>query len=110
MAVALTVPKDDRAQLGDSWVAGGLVAFDAANAASLTSNLDSSWSVIPIAIGPTRAARDTIEGWRQGRVVRSSVDPVHEYIQDVLSCPRLALQTGRTSAQLAKLDSLCNLR
>jgi hypothetical protein len=109
VAVSLTVPKTDRDSLGLELISVGLVALDRRQAA-LTANLESSWSLIPIAVEPTAKARETIERWRAGRDVHPSVDPVHEYFQDVLSCPRLALEKPPNSLQLAKLDSLCNLR
>jgi len=110
VAVALTVPKLERAALGGSWVSVGLLAVDVTSGTALTDNLDSSWSAIPIALEPTARARASIEAWLAGRQVHPSVDPVHEYFGDVLSCPRLALGKPQTAGALAKLDSLCNLR
>lgn len=110
VAVALTVDGPDREQLGKSWVVAGLVALDRGSSGALTANLDSSWTRIPIAIGPTTGARDAIERWRAGRAVHPSTDPIHEYFDDVLSCPKFALEKPPNAVQLAKLDSLCNLR
>ena len=110
VAVALTVSKGERTALGGDWVAAGLVALDRRQESALTSNLDSSWSVIPIAVDPTMKASQSIDAWLAGRVAHPSVDPVHEYILDVLSCPRRALEKPPTPFALAKLDSLCNLR
>jgi len=110
VAAALTISKAERTTLGGDWVATGLVALDRRRGLALTGNLDSSWSVIPIALDPTAKARGSIDRWLAGRAVHSSVDPVHEYIQDVLSCPRWALENPPSSLALAKLDSLCNLR
>ena len=110
VAVALTVSKPDRAALGGDWVSLGLVALDRRQRVALTGDLDSSWSLIPIAVEPTSKASESIGRWLGGRVVHPSVDPVHEYMQDVLSCPRLALQKPPDPGAAAKLDSLCNLR
>ena len=110
VAVALTVSKSERTALGGDWVAVGLVAFDRRQQSALTGNLDSSWSVIPIAVDRTAKAMQSIDLWLAGRVAHPSIDPVHEYIQDVLSCPRWALEKPQTPSALAKLDSLCNLR
>jgi len=109
VAVALTVPKTDRATLGDRWISVGLVALEPGQGA-LTGDLDSSWSDIPIAVDPTKRARDSIEKWLDARSVHPALEPVHEYFGDVLSCPRLALEKPPSAPQLAKLDSLCNLR
>jgi hypothetical protein len=110
VAVALTVSKAERSALGGDWVAAGLIALDRRQGVALTDDLDSSWSVIPIAVNQTERAAASIDRWLSGRLVRPSVDPVHEYVQDVLSCPRWALEKPPGPPQLAKLDSLCNLR
>jgi len=110
VVVALTVSKAERAALGGDWIATGLVAVDRRQAVALTGNLDSSWSVIPIAVDQTTKVAGSIDRWLSGRSVHPSVDPVHEYIQDVLSCPRWALEKPPSQPVLAKLDSLCNLR
>jgi hypothetical protein len=110
VAVALTVSKADRLPLGSRWVSLGMVALELPAGGALTADLDSSWSIIPIALAPTAAVRDSIERWRRGRAVHPSIDPIHEYFEDVFSCPRLALEKAPNVAQLAKLDSLCNLR
>jgi hypothetical protein len=110
VAVALTVPKGERGALGNAWVSVGVVALEYASSDALTGNLDSSETEIPIALKPTEAARDSIERWRAGRAIHPSIDPVHEYFGDILSCPRLALEKPPNSIQLGKLDSLCNLR
>lgn len=107
VAVALTVDKADRARLGSKLVSVGMVALDRGGNLS---DLDSSWSRIPIAMRRTTTARDAIERWRGGRSVHPSIDPIHEYFEDVLSCPRFALEKPPSSFALAKLDSLCNLR
>jgi hypothetical protein len=109
VAVALTVSKAERARLGDHWTSVGIAAVERGRFA-LTGNLDSSWSLIPIAVDATTGARDSIERWLAGRVAHPSIDPVHEYFQDMLSCPRMALERPPGPAQLVKLDSLCNLR
>ena len=110
VAIALTVSKAERAALGGDWVATGLVALDRRQPVALTGNLDSSWSVIPIAVDQTAKVGASIDRWLSDRPVHPSIDPVHEYIQDVLSCPRWALEKPPGQPALAKLDSLCNLR
>ncbi len=112
VAAALTLTKAERDQIGGKWVSQGLVALDArgVDPAALTTVLDSGWSSIPIARAPAESLARTIERWQRGRVARPSTDPVYEYFSRVLSCPRLSIQRAHTPAQVASLDSLCNLR
>ena len=112
VGVSLTLTKIERDQIGGRWVSQGLVALDARNVdpASLTTALDSGWSSIPIAQAPAESLARTIERWQRERVARPSTDPVYEYFSRVLSCPRLSVQHTHTPAQIASLDSLCNLR
>jgi hypothetical protein len=110
VAVSLTVPKADRSRLGDEWTATGLVAIASDQTTVLPDDLDSAWTAIPVWRSATERSRASIEAWRNGRTVRPSTEPVHEYVFEMLSCPDLALRRSPSKAQLVSLDSLCNLR
>jgi hypothetical protein len=110
VAVSLMVPKADRNRLANAWVAAGVVAIADDGRGSRPTDLDSTWTIIPVSHAPTERARTNIEQWRTGGVVRPSTEPVHEYVFGVLSCPDLALRNSPSKGQLASLDSLCNLR
>ena len=110
VAVSLMVPKDDRTRLGDTWFVAGLAAIADDRSVPHPTDLDSTWTVIPVSRAPTERVRLDVEQWRKGGVVRPSTEPVHEYVFGVLSCPGLALQKSPSKGQLASLDSLCNLR
>jgi hypothetical protein len=102
VAVALTVPDTERARLGGPWVVTGIVAIEepAPNVAKGVVRLDSA---------RIAAAAARIESALRGRVARSAPDPIHDYFLRVLSCPRLSIAQTRSNAQLASLDSTCNL-
>jgi hypothetical protein len=110
VVVSLTVPKADRDRLRDGWTAAGLVAMASDETAAAADDLDSAWTAIPVWRSATERTRASIEAWRNGRTVRPSTEPVHEYVFGVLSCPDLALRRSPSKAQLVSLDSLCNLR
>ena len=111
IAVSLMVPKADRSRLHDKWIATGLVAVAGDRPAPMVeADLDSTWTIIPVARAATERARQSIEQWRAGRVVRPSTEQVSEYVFGMLSCPDLALARTPSRAQLVSLDSLCNLR
>jgi len=108
VAASLTLPRDERAALGSRWRITGLVAVSggapgldqsARRLASQRLALDSA--------GTARWA-DQIAEWRRNRVIRASLDPVHQYFSDVLECPRRMLDSGRFSGARASLDSICN--
>jgi hypothetical protein len=108
VAVALTVPPDDRSHLSGSWRVAGLVAIDETPASI----------GVPVAGGPASMAVDTvatrtvetaIDAWRRGRVARPSVDQTNEYFMNVLSCPGLIVAPNPSKVQLTSRDSICNL-
>jgi hypothetical protein len=103
VAVALTVPATERERLGGPWVVTGVAAIEdpTPDAPRTGVRLDSA----RIASAATR-----IESTLRGRVPRSAPDPIHDYFLRVLSCPRLSIAPTRSNAQLASLDSTCNLR
>jgi hypothetical protein len=103
VVVAATVLAADRNHIGTGWTAIGVAYVDRSAAADVPF---SSALTDSVAVG--RLAR-SIETWRNGKVARPSLDPVHEYFLGVLSCPGLLLRPP-SSAQIASLDSLCNLR
>jgi hypothetical protein len=105
VAAAVTVAKADRDRIAHFSTVAGLVLL-AERAADSTSR-DSTLRIDTVA---TQNAALAIEKWRNGRTVRPSIDPVNEYFLNVLSCPRLVLVPAPSRAQLASLDSTCNLR
>jgi hypothetical protein len=108
VAVAVTVPVGDRNRIARSWKVIGpvLLAMPQAGLSELTAQ-----PPLPeIDSAATLASSLAIESWQKGRGVRPSLDPVHEYFLNVLSCPRLALVSTPSRTQLASLDSTCNLR
>jgi hypothetical protein len=108
VAVAVTVPIGDRNRIGRSWkvIGPALLAVPRAVGSEETAQPAS----VQIDTAATLASSAAIESWRKGRGVRPSLDPVHEYFLNVLSCPRLALTSTPSRTQLASLDSTCNLR
>jgi hypothetical protein len=106
VAVALTVPPEERQLLAISWNVIGDVALDSYSQAPSKRSL----RVIYIDRPAVEAEASRIERWRRGRTTHESTDPVHDYFLRVLSCPRLMLDPHPSNAQLASLDSICNLR
>ncbi len=106
VAVALTVDPSDRDPLAINWTVIGISAVDS----YILDPSNQHLRVMAIDKRAVTAAADRIDEWRAGRSPKSSTDPVHEYFADVLSCPRRILQPTPSPAQLASLDSLCNLR
>jgi hypothetical protein len=105
VAAALTVPKGERDRIARFSTVAGLVVL--AHPSGDSTSSDSTLRVDSLA---TRNAALAIETWRKGRTVRPSIDPVNEYFLNLLSCPRLVLASAPSRAQLASLDSVCNLR
>jgi hypothetical protein len=110
VVVSLTVPKADRDRLRDGWTAAGLVALPTDEIAAQPNDLDLAWTAIPVWRPAAERSRVSVESWREGRTVRPSTEPIHEYVFGMLSCPDLELRRSPTKAQLVSLDSLCNLR
>jgi hypothetical protein len=106
VAVALTVLPEDRNQLAINWTVIGDVAIDTYSLGPSKQHL----RVMSLDKKAIQASADRVERWRAGREPRSSTDPVHDYFFDVLSCPRRMLQPNPSTAQIASLDTLCNLR
>lgn len=65
---------------------------------------------IPVDTPATAEWARRIAGWQRGRAIRRSLDPVHEYFINILSCPTLTLGLGPRGMTRASLDSLCNFR
>jgi hypothetical protein len=106
VAVALTVPAAERERLAISWTLIGDVAVDAFSLGPEQRHLRAL--AIDRAAVAEQAAR--IAEWRRGRSPRPSTDPVYDYFAEVLSCPATMLVRSPSAAQLASLDSTCNLR
>lgn len=106
VAVAVTVPADDRNRLAINWTVIGMVAIDSYSLGTAGQHL----RVFSIDRKATQASADRIDAWAAGRKPRSSVDPVDDYFFSMLGCPRLLLEPKPSPAQAASLDSLCNFR
>jgi hypothetical protein len=106
VAVPLTVEPEDRNRLSISWTVIGAVALDSYFLEPSKQHLQ----VISIDRRSTSAAAAKLEKMGQNAPVHPSTDPVHEYFHDVLSCPRRLVAAAAIKAQVASLDSLCNLR
>jgi hypothetical protein len=106
VAVALTVPPEDREPLAISWNVIGDVAIDSYSLEASKRSL----RTISIDRPAVQAQAKRIDAWRRGRGIGESTDPVHDYFLRVLSCPQLMLEPKPSSVQLASLDSTCNLR
>jgi hypothetical protein len=108
VAVALTVPAEERKQLARAWNVTGLSAL-AVNDLRTVREQAAADSAVAVDSMATRAAADWIARNQPVGVARSAIDPVHEYFQRVLSCPRFALGLA-PKIQIPALDSTCNLR
>lgn len=108
VAAALTVAYAHRLRLLVRPTVIGVVAVDRDTAGVPLPPADSSRARVDTA-AVARAAR-AIAGWERGITAHPAIDPIHEYFQGVLSCPRLMLVRSPDKAQFASLDSLCNLR
>jgi hypothetical protein len=105
VAAALTLPRAERSALGAGWRVAGLVATASAPGTSAEPDAHGGLFVDTAA---TLHWASQIAGWRRGRVIGESVDPVHEYFGRVLDCPRKILDSARVPAVRASLDTLCN--
>jgi hypothetical protein len=109
VAVALTVPAADRKQLARLWKVTGLSALAVNDQRSIGDRVPADSSTIAV---DSTAARGTAEWILRNQpvgVARPAIDPVYEYFQRVLSCPRFALGLA-PKIQVPALDSTCNLR
>src|SRR5438874_12001267 len=110
VAVAMTVPASDRNQIKYHWKVSGVVLVADTSMLSIPKPLKPFITVFSIDTAGTRASAAAIESWRAGRAPHPAIDPVHEYFFSVLRCPSLVLGAAPSKAQLASLDSVCNLR
>jgi len=106
VAAALTVSPEDRAPLGRGWRVVGVIAVEDSTIIG-GPHRGAGWSVDTAA---ARRAAAGIANWRRGRTAHPALDPVNDYFLDVLSCPRWVVDPKPSTAVLASLDSLCNLR
>jgi hypothetical protein len=104
VAVAITMPGEERRSIGGAWELRGPVYVEVvpgASALRVDTTATSRWA--------TR-----YDAWRAGRSAPPSVDPVSQATLDVLSCP--GWMVGRRPAEGAlrpgsrSLATLCNLR
>jgi transmembrane protein TMEM260 (protein O-mannosyltransferase) len=105
VAVALTVPAEDREPLAISWNVVGDVALDSYSQPVAKRSLRTIFIDRPA----VAAEADRIDRWLLGRSAHESTDPVHDYFVSVLQCPRAMLDAHPSRARLAALDSTCNL-
>ena len=106
VAVAVTVPGDERRSIGGGWELRGPVFVETSateNGAAL--RIDSS---------ATGAWATRFASWRRNRWAPPSIDPTSQLVLNVLSCPgwMLGMKPAETPVRLASrsLASLCNLR
>ncbi|MEO7084262.1 MAG: DUF2723 domain-containing protein [Gemmatimonadaceae bacterium] len=109
IAASIAVEGGDRAPIGADWIMRGL--FAVSRSRPLTNNGSGvDLPVMQIDTSAVAAVRDLVDR-RLGRgAIRESVDPVDAYAIRLLSCPRLVLLRAPSKADLASLDSTCNLR
>ena len=109
VAVALTVPAEERKQLARAWNVTGLSALAVNDKQASRERTAADSSTIAVDSTATRAVADWIARNQPVGVARPAIDPVYDYFQRVLSCPRFALGLA-PKIQIPALDSTCNLR
>jgi hypothetical protein len=111
VAAALTVPWNERNQIGRTWTVIGSVALESPSPVDADTLSQMTKSVMMAVDSPrTRNAASLITKWGLDRTPRESVDPVYRYLSGVLSCPRFILDSSLVKARGVSLDSLCNFR
>ncbi len=120
IAVAVTMPGDERRQLGTVWELRGPVfveATDVGRAGSASDGAGAGQTTAPILrvdTAFTMAWATRYASWRGGRTAPPSIDPTAQLVLDVLACPgwmvgqRAVAVTVRPGSR--SLASLCNLR
>lgn len=104
VAVAITMPGDERRSIGESWELRGPVFVEA----------DPANSALRLDTAATTRWATRFDAWRAGRTARPSIDPTSQMTLDVLSCP--GWMVGRRHVEgpvrpgSRSLASLCNLR
>ncbi len=94
VAASITLTPAERARLGKSWSAGGIVYVE--GTADIDTVAARRWSAWVAETLPRSATRPAI-------------DPVNGYFRRVLDCPRQFLEQAK-SADSTRLDSVCNYR
>lgn len=94
IAVSLQMTAAERARLGSSWTASGVVYVEGAG------------GIDTVAV---RRMADWVERRLGTRAPRAAIDPVHGYFRRMLDCPRSLLEVAR-NADSPRLDSACNYR
>jgi hypothetical protein len=104
VAVAITVPGDERRSIGGTWELRGPVFVEAAP----------TGSTLPVDTAATIRWAVHYEAWRAGRTAPASIDPTSQLVLDVLSCPGWMIGRRDVEASVRpgsrSLASLCNLR
>lgn len=117
IAVSMQMTAAERARLGSSWTASGLVYVESSRLSALGPRQDEQRLPRAESRQPT-AGIDTVAARRMGdwverrlgtRPPRAAIDPVHGYFRRMLDCPRSLLEVAR-NADSPRLDSACNYR
>jgi hypothetical protein len=104
VAVAITMPGDERRTIGSAWQLRGPVFVEVGATAS----------GLQVDTAATSAWATRYDAWRADRWAPASTDPTSELVLEVLSCPgwmlgrRPAVSPPRSNSR--SLASLCNLR
>lgn len=101
IATAITMPAEDRAALGRSWVLRGLVFVADDGAPSAFAGIDSA---------AARAAVERFAAFATAGLPRASTDPTARYIRSMADCPRAALSARGAEEAVISLAPVCNLR
>lgn len=116
VAVAITVPGDERRSIGRAWELRGPVFVQLAepHRGDGASRARPDTAILRVDTAATAGWASRYDDWRAGRAAPPSVDPTSQLVLDVLSCP--AWMIGRRDSPPAvrpgsrSLASLCNLR
>lgn len=108
VATAMTLPAEDRSQIGSDWIITGLDLVE--RGASANRLIVVPQVMFPVDSLVTRKWARTVGRWLRDRPPREAVDPVYEYFGRVLECPALVVDSTPSRQRSDSLASLCNLR
>jgi hypothetical protein len=104
VAVAITMPEEERRSIGGPWELRGPVFVEVVNATS----------GLRVDTAATTRWATRYDTWRAGRLARPSIDPTSQSTLAMLSCPgwmvRKPPPEARVRPAFRSLASLCNLR
>jgi hypothetical protein len=117
VAVAVTMPGDERRSIAGGWELRGPVFVEPeSQSAGAIDGVGVAARPVGLRVDTTftRAWADKFDAWRRGRPVPRSIDPTSQLVLDVLSCPGWMVGRRPPDAALrsgsGSLASLCNLR